>query len=82
MVSGGPADKAGIHAATLDNNNIPHGGDIITAIDNHPMKTIYDVIAYLDDEKSVGDKVVLTVDRAGKSMEFTATLQARPATAS
>jgi len=66
VVSGGPADKAGIHAATLDNNNIPHGGDIITAIDNHPMKTIYDVIAYLDDEKSVGDKVVLTVDRAGK----------------
>ncbi|HXX06056.1 MAG TPA: trypsin-like peptidase domain-containing protein, partial [Candidatus Bathyarchaeia archaeon] len=64
VVSGGPADKAGIHAATLDNNNIPHGGDIITAIDNHPMKTIYDVIAYLDDEKSVGDKVVLTVDRA------------------
>jgi len=81
VVSGGPADKAGLHAATLDNNNVPHGGDIITAIDNQPIKTIYDVIAYLDDEKSVGDKVVLTVDRAGKSMELTVTLAARPSTA-
>jgi S1-C subfamily serine protease len=82
VVSGGPADKAGLQAATLDNNNVPHGGDIITAIDGHPIKTIYDVIAYLDDEKSVGDKVVLTVDRTGKSMEFTVTLGVRPATAS
>jgi len=82
VVSGGPADKAGLHAATLDNNNVPHGGDIITAIDNQPIKTIYDVIAYLDDEKSVGDKVVLTVDRSGKSMDLTATLGARPSTAS
>lgn len=82
VVSGGPADKAGLHAATLDNNNIPHGGDIITAIDGHSIKTIYDVIAYLDDEKSVGDKVVLTVDRAGKSMEITVTLAARPSNAS
>ncbi|MGI0073834.1 MAG: S1C family serine protease [Nitrosotalea sp.] len=82
VVSGGPADKAGLRAATLDNNNIPHGGDIITAIDGHPIKTIYDVIAYLDDEKSVGDKVVLTVDRTGKSMDLTAILGVRPATAS
>ena len=82
VVNGGPADKAGLHAATLGNNNIPHGGDIITAIDDHPIKTIYDVIAYLDDEKSVGDKVVLTVDRTGISMEFTATLGARPSSIS
>jgi S1-C subfamily serine protease len=82
VVNGGPANKAGLHDATLDNNNIPHGGDIITAIDGHPIKTIYDVIAYLDDEKSIGDKVVLSIDRTGKSMDLTATLEARPATAS
>ena len=79
VVSGGPADKAGMIAATLDNNNIPHGGDIITAIDGHPIKTIDDVIAYLDDEKSVGDKVVLTVNRLGKSLDLTVILGARPA---
>lgn len=82
VVQGGPADKAGLVAATLDNNNIPHGGDIITAIDGHSIKTIYDVIAYLDDEKSVGDKVVLTIDRSDKSMELTTTLVARPASSS
>jgi S1-C subfamily serine protease len=80
VVSGGPADKAGLIAATLDGSNIPHGGDIITEIDGHPIKTIYDVIAYMDNEKAVGDKVVLTVDRSGKSMDLTATLVARPST--
>ncbi len=78
VVPGGPADKAGLVAATLDDNNIPHGGDIITAIDGHPIKTIDDVIAYLDDEKSVGDKVTLTVNRMGKSLDLTATLAVRP----
>ena len=77
-VKGGPADKAGITPATTDQNNIPHGGDIITAIDGHPIKTIYDVIAYLDGQKSVGDKVILTVYRQGKSIDVTATLGARP----
>jgi S1-C subfamily serine protease len=82
VVPGGPADKAGMTAATLDDNNIPHGGDIITAIDGHPMKTIDDIIAYLDDEKSVGDKVIITVNRLGKSLDLTATLEARPAPSS
>lgn len=82
VVDGGPAAMAGIVAATLDDNNIPHGGDIITAIDGHPMKTIDDIIAYLDDEKSVGDKVTITVDRQGKALDLVATLEARPAPSS
>lgn len=82
VVKGGPADMAGIVAATLDDNNIPHGGDIITAIDGHPMKTIDDIIAYLDDEKSVGGKVSITVDRQGKSLDLIATLEVRPAPSS
>lgn len=82
VVKGGPADMAGIVAATLDDNNIPHGGDIITAIDGHPMKTIDDIIAYLDDSKSVGDKVNITVDRQGKSLDLIATLEVRPAPSS
>ncbi|MGB9124689.1 MAG: PDZ domain-containing protein [Nitrosotalea sp.] len=78
IVKGGPADKAGITPATLDDNNIPHGGDIITAIDGHQIKTIYDVIAYLDEQKNVGDKVVISINRQGKTMDLTATLEARP----
>ena len=79
VVKGGPAQKAGLVAATLDDNNIPHGGDIITAVDGHPIKTIYDIIAYVDEQKSVGDKVDLTINRMGKTMDLTLTLQARPA---
>ena len=82
VVKNGPADKAGITPATLDDNNIPHGGDIITAVDGHPIKTIYDVIAYVDEQKSVGDKVVLTINRMGKTMDVTLLLQARPASPS
>ncbi|OLE41476.1 MAG: trypsin [Thaumarchaeota archaeon 13_1_20CM_2_39_20] len=78
VVPGGPADRAGVTASTLDQNKIPHGGDIITAIDGHPVKTIYDVIVYLDEQKHVGDNVILTVNRLGKSMNLTATLVARP----
>jgi S1-C subfamily serine protease len=78
VVKNGPADKAGIIPATLDQNNIPHGGDIITAVDGHPVKTIYDIISYMDDQKSVGDKVVLTINRMGKTMDLTVLLQIRP----
>jgi len=78
VVKGGPSDKAGIIPATLDQNNIPRGGDIITAVDDHPIKTIYDIISYMDDHKSVGDKVVLTINRMGKTMDLTVLLQVRP----
>ncbi len=82
IVKDGPADKAGITAATLDENNIPHGGDIVTAVDGHPIKTIYDIIAYMDEYKSVGDKVVLTINRMGKTMDLIVLLQARPSSSS
>jgi S1-C subfamily serine protease len=78
IVKGGPSDKAGIIPAILDQNNIPHGGDIITAVDGHPIKTIYDIISYMDDQKSVGDKVVLSINRMGKTMDLTVLLQVRP----
>jgi len=82
VVKDGPAEKAGITPATLDENNIPHGGDIITAVDGHPIKTIYDIIAYMDEQKSVGDKVVLTINRMGKTVDVTVLLQSRPSTSS
>ncbi len=79
VVKDGPAYKAGLIPSTLDDNNVPHGGDIITAVDGHPIKTIYDIIAYVDEQKSVGDKVDLTINRLGKTMDLTLVLQARPA---
>jgi len=78
IVKGSPAEKAGVNPSTTDENSIPHGGDIIIEIDGHQIKTIYDVIVYLDQQKNVGDKVVLTVDRQGKTTDLTAILAARP----
>lgn len=72
------ASKAGLEVATDDQNGIPHGGDIIVSADGHPIKSIYDILGYLDDYKSVGDTINLGIDRGGKTIEVTLTLQARP----
>jgi S1-C subfamily serine protease len=72
------AAMAGLVAATDDQNGIPHGGDIIVSVDGHPVRSIYGIIAYLDEYKSVGDTMNLGIDRAGKTIDVTLTLQARP----
>jgi S1-C subfamily serine protease len=71
----GPADMAGIIGGT---NNDTSAGDIITAIDGHQVKRIEDVIFYIEEHTSVGDKVTVTVMRGGQPHDLTATLQARP----
>ncbi len=77
--AGSPADKAGLQAMTQDmSGSNTHIGDIITAIDGHPIRQIDDIINYIESHKNVGDKVQLTVNRAGKVMDLTATLQDRP----
>ena len=76
---GSPADKAGLHAMTQDiSGSNAHIGDIITAIDGQPTRQIDDIINYIELHKNVGDNVKLTVNREGKVMDLTATLQARP----
>jgi S1-C subfamily serine protease len=44
--SGSPAEKAGIEGTTQNPN--PILGDIITAIDGHPLKSMDDLINYID----------------------------------
>ncbi|MDE1873205.1 MAG: trypsin-like peptidase domain-containing protein [Thaumarchaeota archaeon] len=72
------AYKAGLEAATDDQDGIPHGGDIIKSVDGHAVKSVYDITAYQDDYKSVGDTMSLGIDRAGKTIDVDVTLQARP----
>jgi len=72
------ASKAGLVAATDDQEGIPHGGDIIVSVDGHPVKSVYDITAYMDDYKFVGDTMSLGIDRAGKMIDVTVTLVARP----
>jgi S1-C subfamily serine protease len=53
-------------------------GDIITRIDGHPLRSIDDLISYIDLHKSIGDNVGLTVNRHGQIMNLNIVLQARP----
>ncbi|MEP7136124.1 MAG: trypsin-like peptidase domain-containing protein [Chloroflexota bacterium] len=83
IVPNGPADKAGLKGSdrqvTIDGQDIKIGGDVITAFDGTPVKTMDDLIAYLADHTDIGQKVTLTVLRAGKDTSVNVTLEARPA---
>src|SRR6188472_2177323 len=76
--AGSPAEKAGIKGLTQDDNGATHIGDIITAVDGHPVKQIDDIINYIESYKNVGGQVKLTINRDGKVTDLTLTLQARP----
>jgi S1-C subfamily serine protease len=81
--AGSPAEKAGIKGLTQDDNNgATHIGDIITAVDGHPIRQIDDILNYIESYKNVGDNIQLTVNRdgGGNMITLTATLQARPQT--
>jgi 2-alkenal reductase len=80
VTPGGPADQAGIRPGTKDTSdpNLKAGGDIITAIDGHPVATFDQLLSYLVTTKSPGDTVVLTVLRDGQSTDVTVTLGKRP----
>ncbi|HWQ83077.1 MAG TPA: PDZ domain-containing protein, partial [Anaerolineales bacterium] len=78
----GPAAKAGLIASedstTVGGQNLPVGGDVITAIDGQPINTMDELIAYLNDQTEVGQTVSITVLRDGSEMTLDITLAARP----
>jgi serine protease Do len=78
----GPADKAGLQGsnqqATIFGSQTPVGGDVITAVDGQPVKSMDDLIAYLFDSTSVGQKITLTLLRNGNQMTADVTLETRP----
>ncbi len=66
VISGGPADKAGLQP-----------GDVITKVDSTSINQNTSMVSLLDKRK-VGDQVVLTIVRAGKTITKTVTLGAAP----
>ncbi|HET7143422.1 MAG TPA: trypsin-like peptidase domain-containing protein, partial [Anaerolineales bacterium] len=80
VVSGGPAERAGIKAGSTP-TNIPQlfaGGDLIVAIDGREIQTFDELLAYLITNKSPGDTVVLRVLRDKEKVDVTVTLGKRP----
>lgn len=82
----GPAAKAGLLASeqttTVDGQEVPVGGDVITGINGQSIRKMDELIAYLNDQTEVGQTVSLSLLRDGKEMSLDVTLTARPAATS
>ena len=80
VVAGGPSDQAGIKAGTQPTSiqGLNAGGDLIIALDGHPVMQYDDLLAYLYENKSPGDKVVVTVLRGTQKLDIAVTLGKRP----
>jgi 2-alkenal reductase len=79
---GGPAEAAGLRGATEGvrvpylNETIeyPTNGDIITAIDNIPVRTIGDLRNILETQHEAGDTITITFVRDGQEQQTQLTL--------
>ena len=80
IVPGGPADKGGLKGGNKDSSiaGLPSGGDLIIAVDGHPVQVFGDLLTYLMQNKSPGDAIQLTVLRNSQPKEVTLTLGKRP----
>ena len=83
VVENSPADKAGVRGEIVKEGfgggtEIVRSGDIVTKIDGQLVKSMDDVISHLDENKKVGDKVLLTLNREGKNVNVPVTLEERP----
>jgi 2-alkenal reductase len=80
VVPGGPAEQAGVLAAsqTISTSGLRAGGDLIIAVDGTPVQWFDDLMRYLILNKAPGDTVVLTVLRGSEQVDLTLTLAARP----
>ncbi|MEM8860464.1 MAG: trypsin-like peptidase domain-containing protein [Chloroflexota bacterium] len=75
LVEGGPAERAGFQAATLEN---PTAGDLIIGINGNSINTFEDMISYLYLNTSPGDSITVTVLRDGAEVDLELTLDERP----
>jgi 2-alkenal reductase len=79
VTESGPADQAGMRGAgSCESSDLLPGGDLIVAIDGHPLKTFNDLISYLVSSTQVGQEIVVTVEREGERIDLTLTVAARP----
>jgi putative serine protease PepD len=81
VLSGGPADDAGLKGATgqatIGGQTFPVGGDIITKVDGKTITGMDDVISTVNDHKP-GDEITLTIYSGGQQKDVTVKLGDRP----
>ncbi len=83
VISGSPADDAGLRSGTRDlvlENGVDTviGGDVILAIDDELIENFDDLISFLSRRGEVGKTVMLTIIRDGREMQVELTLGPRP----
>jgi S1-C subfamily serine protease len=84
VLNNSPASTAGLHGSnqtvTFEGQDVPSGGDVITAIDNQTVNKFDDLLTYLTNNTKVGQQVTLKVLRNGQEQSIQLTLAARPNT--
>ena len=82
VIEGSPAEDAGLQGVTdtkeIDGREYPLDGDIILKIDDVVVRKISDILVYLQREKSIGDEMIMTINRDGMLIEKVLVLGERP----
>ena len=82
VIEGSPAEQAGLIGVTetkeINGREFALDGDIILSIDGKTVRKISDILVHLQREKSIGDEMILSVNRNGEMLELTMVLEERP----
>jgi S1-C subfamily serine protease len=80
ITPGSPADRAGLVKGTDPSpiSGLYANGDLIVAVDGRQVRTFAEMLNYIINHKSPGDRVKITVLRDGQEMEVDLTLGSRP----
>ena len=82
VIEGSPAEEAGLLGVSetkeVDGREFAIDGDIIVSIDGKTVRKISDILVHLQREKSIGDEMILSVNRNGEILELTMVLEERP----
>ena len=78
----GPAERADLRGASdeisVDGRRTTVGGDVVTAIDDRPVRSFEDLLIYIALEAAPGRDVTLTILRDGKWQDVSVRLGTRP----
>lgn len=82
VVPGSPAEIAGLKGVSeikiIGDKEYPADGDIIISVDGKEVRKISDILIHLQEEKSVGDEMILGILRDGEVMHIILVLIERP----
>ncbi len=82
IVPDSPAEMAGLKGVSeikmIADKEYPIDGDIIVSVDGKEVRKISDILIHLQEEKSIGDEMILGIIRDGGTMDIVLTLVERP----